>query len=88
MRLIGVQFNPGVSVSVGGKHTAITYWDREKLPEIACDEQQDGSLIIYWRENPRLKRKVRPWSIAWSLHEEIAASKVELGRDGKPVKHG
>ena len=73
-KLSGVQFMPGVSVSVGGKHTSISYWDRKKLVEdqqpqdrVHLEERRDGSVRITTANG--FSRIVDPWAIAWRLYE-------------------
>lgn len=73
--LVCVQFMPGISVSVGGKHTTVSFWDRKKLIDmqqpqdrVMIQEQGDGSVRITTGHD-RFVRIVEPWAIAWRMYE-------------------
>lgn len=68
MKLVLVQFMPGVSVTVGGKFAALTSWSCEKHgKDIQCEEQKSGDLWLTTKDGRR--RVVRPWAIEYTTYE-------------------
>lgn len=70
MKLRAIHFCPGVSVTVGGKYAAITFWDREKYPDVECIEQKNGDCWIVTKDGR--VREVSALVIAWKLREPEA----------------
>lgn len=68
MFLRAVHFMPGVSVVIGGKYAAITYWDIGSYPDVLVDPQTNGDYWFITPHDGRI-RKVRAQHIAWTLEE-------------------
>lgn len=68
MFLRAVHFIPGVSVVLGGKYAAITFWDLDKYPDILVEKQDNGDFHFITAHDGRV-RKVRASAIAWTLEE-------------------
>lgn len=79
-RLRAVHFVPGISVTVGGKYPALSFWDRSKHPELACERQPNGDLAISWREGvpDRIVRTVKAIAIAWEMADPPEVTKPEV----------
>ena len=69
MRLIMVQFMPGVSVTVSGPFSALTSWSAKKHGKegVQCEEQKSGDVWITTPDGWR--RIVRPWAVAYTMYE-------------------
>lgn len=68
MFLRAVHFMPGVSVTIGGKYSAITFWDFEKYPDIFAERRDNGDVWITTAWDGR-RRVVARQAVAWVLEE-------------------
>lgn len=76
MFLRAVYFAQGVSVMIGGKYSAITFWDFEKHPDIFAEEKDNGDVWLTTAWDGR-RRRVRAHSVSWVL-EEMPQTGAEL----------
>lgn len=76
--LRAVHFKPGVSVVIGGRYAATTYWALDHMPDVLVEEKANGDLWMVTPSDGRL-RIVHSDSIAWRLYERpgTEAQKVE-----------
>lgn len=71
MKLVSVQFMPGVYVTIGGKTPTLNFWSREKNgAEVECEEQKSGDIWLTTKDGRR--RVVRPWAIEYTTYEPDA----------------
>lgn len=73
-KLVGIRFMPDVAVSLGGKHTSMTYWDRKKMVDeqqpqdrVMVKELSDGGVRVSTADG--FVRIVESWAIAWRMYE-------------------
>lgn len=79
--LASVTFMPGISVMVGGKWSALTFWSRQKHVDevkdegsrIHCEELKNGDVRITTADGRT--RKVTPWAVAYCTYEPHRAAK-------------
>jgi hypothetical protein len=74
IKLRAMHFMPNVTVSIGGRHNAITHWDRGKHQDdqpngakIRCELQKNGDAWLITDDGRR--RVVSALAIAWTLWE-------------------
>lgn len=72
MKLVSVQFRNGVSIAIGGKWSALTFWNHEKhgrdlVEPVHCEEQKNGDVWLTTRDGRR--RVLRPWAVDVTTYE-------------------
>lgn len=96
MFLRAVHFIPGVSVVIGGKYAAITYWDIASHPDVLVEKQDNGDYWLVTAWDGRV-RKLRASAVAWTLEEppgcessktEPALAKMRAAREAYEKKFG